>query len=136
MRYGAESSENKLARALKAVIIGASTGAVFMVLLLMLLSGILLAAKTLPYSLLSPLVLVVCGVSSFFAGYICIRIAGIRGMLYGILSGLLLFAVVFVVGIIAVNEPVSFETLVKGLLMALCGAIGSIIGVNRRRRRK
>lgn len=136
MRYEAESSENKLMRALRAIVIGASAGAILLCLLFMLLSGILVAAKTLPQNLLSPLVLFACGLSSFFAGYVCIRIARMRGMLYGILSGLLLFAVVFAVGIIAINEPISFEALVKGLLMSLCGAIGGIIGVNKRKKRK
>ena len=51
-------------------------------------------------------------------------------------DGVAAFTVVFVVGVIAVNEPLSFEALVKGLLMTLCGAVGGIIGVNKRRKRK
>lgn len=136
MRYEAESSDNKLMHALKAVVIGASAGALLLVLFLLVISGILVAAKSLPQNLLSPIVLVACGLSSFFAGYVCVRIARMRGMLYGILTGLLLFTVVFVEGVIAVNEPLSFEALVKGLLMTLCGAVGGIIGVNKRRKRK
>ncbi len=138
MRYEkAAGSENKLAPVIKALVWGVLVGAVVCMVLLLAFSFVFSRVPILPGdNILDPLVVIVCGLSALFGAYVTGRILRVKGMLYGIFCGLLLFAVVFIANLSAVHEPLSFLSLVKGLLMVLMGAVGGIWGVNRHVKRK
>ena len=55
-------------------------------------------------------------------------------MMYGILTGLVLFLVVVIVGVCSSSESVTIATVIKGIAMLLSGAIGGIVAVNKKQR--
>lgn len=138
MRYrkGDTYSDNQMLNGLRAIVFGTLFGVVLCVLCLLIASFAFVKAKTLPLNLIQIFILIICAFGAFWGGYITVRISKIRGMFYGMLSGLLLFAIQFVAGMIVTHDAITFYTLVKLFLMLLLGAIGGIVGVNKKSRRK
>lgn len=135
MRYDKTSnSQDSAVHALMSIIFGTFFGTVFCALMLVAFSLMFLKVQNIPIDIIPYIVIAIAGLGAFVGAYFTARMSGEKGMLYGILSGALLFVVLFISGMVAVREPVTTITLVKSTLMLLTGAIGGIIGVNKRRR--
>ncbi|WP_101697836.1 TIGR04086 family membrane protein [Clostridium minihomine] len=131
-----ERTQNPVWATLRPVVFGAVAGAAICMILLLILSLILVAAKQIPQSVLQPITVLIAAVSAFFAGYIAARISKERGMVYGAGASLLLFLLVFLAGLAVTKESVSAYMLTKGLIMVLTGTIAGILSVNKKSKRK
>ncbi len=131
-----ERMQNPVWKILRPIVFGTLAGAAVCTVLLLVLSLILVAAKQLPQSLLQPLTVLIAALGAFAAGYIAARMSGERGMMNGAGSAFLLFGLLFLAGLTITGESVSAFMLTKGLIMVITGAIGGILSVNKKSRRK
>lgn len=114
----------------KAVAIGLLATAVMLLLL-----SFVLSKKDFPFSLINPLSTVALLIGSLLAGFLAAKSSKEKGMLLGGFCGFIIFVVIFVV-----SSMFQFEVGAKAVLkLAVCvlsGAIGGIIGVNKRNKRR
>ena len=136
LSYDKNGETQGIGRSVKSIVLGTAIGGVVCILCLVLFALLFVISKRIPQTMIQPLILVACAVGAFIGGYITVRIIRTKGLLFGILSGLLLFAIVCLVSVIAIRTPFSTYALIKGIIMMLMGAIGGIIGVNKRSKRK
>lgn len=124
--------QNPIFAAVRSIIIGAVVGAALCAALLGACALAFVSAGHIPQGLISPLVIALSVISSFFAGFVSAKISKKRGLVYGALTGMLLFAVFVVSGLIASHEAISMTAVIRLVVMVLAGAIGGLLGVNRK----
>lgn len=73
-------------------------------------------------------------VGSYFASFLVARRHRKNGLVTGILCGVIVFAVTFLVGVIFMKVSLSMGIFPKAVMLLVCGAIGGIIGVNSKAR--
>lgn len=129
-------AENPMMDALKAIVLGACFGAVFCMIGLIACALVFMGAKSIPYQMIQQIVLVICGLGALLSGYLCVRISRKNGLLFGFLAALLLFLLMLLVSVAAIQEPLTQQSLLRGLLMVIAGAIGGVIGVNKKSKRR
>ena len=118
--------------ALRAVVIGTVVGAILCAVLLGVCSLVFVSSENIPQNVLAPFVIALSVVSAFFAGFVSAKISRKRGLFYGLLSGILLFALFLAAGLIAEHEAVSAASGTRLLVMALAGSIGGLVAVNKK----
>ncbi|MBQ3378836.1 MAG: TIGR04086 family membrane protein [Clostridia bacterium] len=75
--------------------------------------------------------LVSVGLSSFAGAFACAAGFGSRGMIHGIITGAILFAVIYIVGTVCFDAEAVFKNaLVRLVVMLALGAAGGVAGVN------
>lgn len=131
-----EHTPNPVWKLLRPIVFGAVAGAAVCMILLLILSLVLVAAKQMPQSLLQPITVFIAAVGAFFAGYVAAGMAKERGLIFGSGAGFFLFILLFLAGLAVTKESVSAFMLTKGLIMILTGAIAGILSVNRKSKRK
>lgn len=136
MKGSSSLSGKPVLEALRAVVIGTVSGAVLCVVLLGACSLIFVSSENIPQSFLTPFVIALSVISAFFAGFITVKISRKRGLFYGLLSGMLLFALFLAAGLIAEHSAVSAASGTRLLIMAISGAIGGFTAVNKKTRIK
>jgi putative membrane protein (TIGR04086 family) len=137
LKYDKSSrAENPMMDALKAIVLGACFGAVFCMIGLIACALVFMGAKSIPYQMIQQIVLVICGLGALLSGYLCVRISRKNGLLFGFLAALLLFLLMLLVSAAAIQEPLTQQSLLRGLLMVIAGAIGGVIGVNKKSKRR
>jgi len=71
---------------------------------------------------------------AFAAGLAAALTAGQRGLVIGALCGLLLFIIILLAGLFRSSGIDLGYTAVKCAVLTVAGAVGGVLGVNRRRR--
>lgn len=124
--------ENPIFGALRSIVIGCVVGAALCAALLGVFALAFVSAGHIPQDFVTPLVIGISVISAFFAGLVTAKISKKRGLIYGMLSGLLLFLLFLVAGLAASHEPLSLEAGIRMIVMILAGAIGGFLGVSRK----
>lgn len=114
------------------------------ILFCFLATGILLAVGAVIATYLSMtdrmaelLVMVLTGICVFLGGFRAAGHAGRQGLLQGALSGFVYMATLFLIGNLVYGEwATSGVSLLSVLIGTVCGAIGGILGVNKKQKRK
>ena len=119
---------------LRSVAIGAAVGAVATVVVLSIMAAGM-AAGVFPSRAVKLLAIAAAVFGALIGGLISARMAGEKGLLYGLGAALLLFALTALVGFSLFAEARGLHLALKAVLMSVAGAVGGIIGVNLRRRR-
>lgn len=122
-------------KAIKAIIIGAIVGAVICTLLLIIITFILVKTKSVPTGAVIPLTIALSCISSFTAGFVSVKIIKEKGLFIGAGSALLLGAIMLVLGTVTLGTAITNAIFTKITAMLCSGAIGGVIGVNKRRKR-
>jgi putative membrane protein (TIGR04086 family) len=125
-------NENPIFGAVRSIVIGSVAGAALCAALLGAFALAFVSAGHIPQGLISPLVIGISALSAFMAGLITAKISRKRGLAYGALSGLLLFVLFLVSGLIASHEAVSAASGMRLLVMVLSGAIGGLLAVSKK----
>ncbi|MDF1495113.1 TIGR04086 family membrane protein [Caproiciproducens sp. CPB-2] len=125
-------NENPMFGALRSILLGTVVGAVICAALLGVFALAFVSAGHIPQNLISPMMLGLSVLASFVAGFVTAKISRKRGLAYGALSGLLLFVLFLVSGMIASHEPVSLTAGIRMLVMVLSGAIGGLLAVSKK----
>lgn len=129
------TTENQLSRSTKAILFGTITGTFSSIFILVVLSFLFVKSQNIPIFVITPLTMFIIALGAFVSGYISARILRNNGLLYGIISGFIMFIIVFISGLMISGREISTLSLVKLTLMLLMGAIGGIIGVNKKVKR-
>ena len=122
-------------RAAVASVIGAVSGIAVTLLFLLLFAFVITKSRHIQYTLIAPMAIAAACIGAFVGGYITARINKSFGMLVGTICGALILMILLAVGA-ASGELPGMLSLLRGALMLISGAIGGILGVNRRRKRK
>jgi len=112
------------------------SGAALCAVLLAVFSLLFVSSEQIPQGFIPAFVIAVSVLCSFAAGFVTAKISKKRGLLCGMLSGLLLFLLFLAAGLIAFKEPLGASSCVKMLIMAISGAMGGFLAVNKKHKRK
>ena len=119
---------------LRPIFIGLAMGMLVSALLFFLFS-IWVTFQDTPQSLIEPLAVFSLSAGAFFAGFVCTRTTRRNGLVYGVLCGLVLSAIVLLVGMIVGVGGVGLAGVFRVVFAMLCSMIGGVLGVNVKRRR-
>ncbi len=115
------------------VIIGTIIGALVCLVILFLFAA-LMAAQDIPKMAVTPMAVVAAALGAFVAGFSSARVAGVRGLLYGVLCGIVLYVLILLAGFGLLQDVRGWFALIKLLICMICAGIGGVIGVNFRKR--
>ena len=102
--------------------------------LLLLGTAVLIWKMDIPREAVTPLAVFAAAVGALAAGLTAALCAGSRGLMMGAACGLLMALILLTVGLIRTGSVDVGYTALKWVVLTLCGAIGGLIGVNRKRR--
>lgn len=122
-----------LQRWLTPLLIGLCVGVVVGTLLL-LGAALLLQSAQLPAGALSPLALTAAGIGALAGGCAAALAAKERGLLIGAVCGTLLYLLLLIAGWARLGGADAGYACLKWAVLTVCGAVGGLIGVNRKRR--
>ena len=117
----------------KPVLLGLCIG-VLCTTLLLLLMALVIRSVDVPRGAVTPLAVVAAGVGAFAAGLTAALAARRNGLLLGAVCGLLLFLIILLAGSLRSGGVDGSFAAVKAAVLTVAGAIGGVLGVNRRRR--
>ncbi|MBQ7288472.1 MAG: TIGR04086 family membrane protein [Clostridia bacterium] len=98
--------------------------------------SLLLLVQDFPASVSLILALASLGIGVYFAGYISAKTNGEKGLLYGVLSGLLQFLLFVLLSVFMDSDRFGLLFFIKLAFVLVLSALGGIIGVNRAAKRK
>ncbi len=116
----------------KALLLGCAVGAAVCAVLLSLTAMGLVKAGTLPVEALPVITTAIGAVGSFFAGYFTVKVYKKRGLLLGFIAGVLLFVIIFIIGLSNGTDKNLVNALAKCVIFAVSGSIGGVVRVNKK----
>ena len=119
-------------KSIRGIIAGSIVGIITIIALFLLLSVVIMQLDTYPHQIINYLILGILGISGLFAGYIAGLINKISGLIYGGITGLAIFVLVFIAGLLSVGNGITLFTLLKLLVLVISSALGGILGVNKK----
>ena len=119
-------------RIAKAVLIGVLSSFVLAVLLTCLFSVMLHMMSGIPYDVIDYVMVAIEGFSVLIGAYIACVIVKSKGLIIGALCGAISLLIVFAVGMSMSKNNIGLLTIIRSIVMLLCGVIGGIMGVNRK----
>jgi len=105
------------------------------IILCLLLFSILITKFDAPEIMVTIMSSLALCIGAYSGGYISSKRRRQNGLLMGIISGILIYCLILIVGLIFAKTAISFGILSKLILTLICGAIGGIFGVNSRKKR-
>ena len=125
-------SQSFLQRWLRPVLVGCCVG-VLCGTLLLLLMALAVRSVDVPRAFITPMAIAVAAVAAFVAGLTAALSAGQNGLVLGAVCGLLLFLLLLLAGVARATGVSGQLAVVKLAVLTLTGALGGVLGVNRRR---
>ena len=113
--------------------IGAAVGLVLCIVF-SLVAAIVVSSADLPHRSVRPISMAIIGISSFIGALISGKIHKRQGLLVGALTGAIMLAVVLAAGFLVPDESTATAMLFKALVTLFPALVGSVIGVNLRRK--
>jgi putative membrane protein (TIGR04086 family) len=110
-------------------------GAFIVSVLLLAVFSAIMAARDVPSSMIMPFACVSISLGSLCGGFMASRLYRSHGFLLGLVTGLLFYVILYMIGAIMHQADLNALLLLKIILSVLFGAVGGIIGVNFKRRR-
>lgn len=128
-----DRTQSFFGRRIRPLLFGVAVGIVVCTLLLMLMAAVIQRVDV-PAGAALPLAVGAAAAGAFLAGLTAALVAGQRGLLMGAVSGLLLYLPMLVAGLARYSSVDGAASLLKLAVLAVAGAVGGVLGVNRRRR--
>jgi len=120
---------------MKALIIGTVAGLLTCTLFLILFAGVFVKLGSIQQNLVKFLALFAASVGAIIAGYIALKIFKEKGLYVGAACGSLVFLIFTISGFLAGGESISSFTFIKLLVLTFFGALGGVLGINKKNRR-
>ena len=120
---------------LKALSFGLISGILVCMLFLILFASVFVKLESIPQNLVRFLALFAASLGAFTAGYIALRIYKEKGLYFGAICGNLVFLIFTIFGLFVKGESLSSFTFIKLLLLTFFGALGGVLGTNKKSRR-
>lgn len=128
-----DRTQSFFGRRIRPLLFGVAVGIVVCTLLLMLMA-VVIQRVDIPQGAALPLAVGAAAAGAFLAGLTAALVAGQRGLLTGAVSGLLLYLPMLIAGLARYSSVDAAGSLLKLAVLAVAGAVGGVLGVNRRRR--
>lgn len=126
---------NNKKRAAVSALIGSLTGAAAALLMLLLLSFFITRVQTVPYEALPMLSVAAICPGAFAGGWLSARLNRSAGMLLGAVAGAGAMLLLLAAGAASGSE-IGVAAILRLSAAVLSGAIGGVLGVNRRKKKK
>ena len=123
-------------KAVKAAAVGAAIGLGICMLILTVIAFFIVKIQSFPEAMVVPAAIFTACIGAFCGGYFSARIKKNAGLAMGAICALVIFLVLLLVGISFEGDNFSTVSLLRLGVMLISGAIGGVLGVNKRRRRK
>ena len=130
---GQDRSQTFLQRWLRPVLVGLCVG-VLTGTLLLLMMALLVRSVDVPRVAITPMAIAAAGAGAFAAGLAAALTAKKNGLVLGLVCGLVLFFVLLLAGIAHATGVSGSLAVIKLAVLTLAGALGGVLGVNRRKR--
>ena len=114
----------------RGLIIGIAVSVAFTALITLILAFILDKSGKLPYSALDYITLAAGALGTFAGGYIAARIIKSSGLIVGAITGAVVFALTFIIGLTRGNG-ISLFALYRLSAYVFASLLGGILGVNK-----
>lgn len=121
---------------IKAAAFSAVCSLLVTIILNCLLAAVLLSVGLLPDYVLNCATVATLGMGTLFGGFISARITKSAGMINGVITGLLVFLLITLIGVAKSNDSFTIITLAKLIVAIACAGLGGIIGVNKKEKIK
>ena len=128
----AEQATQKAGNRILPVVIGVLGGLIVSIVFL-LIFAIVMTMKDLPQNAVDPLACVSIAAGSLSGGFLTAKARRSKGLLYGTISGLGFFVVIWVTGALMREAAAGSLVLIKLLISLAFGCIGGVAGVNMKR---
>lgn len=122
----------ELNKSVKGIIVGGISELVACILLFLITAFALTKAGYIPDNFISTLTTVLSALSSFIGGFIAGRLVKKSGLLTGAVTGFILLFVQLLISLISGELAPSLMIIIKAAALILSGAIGGIVGVNKK----
>lgn len=119
-------------RLAKAIFVGVLTSALCEIILMSLFSVLIITSGLLPADVTDYIMLAATAVSVFFGGFICAKINKSSGLICGLLTASIGFAIITLIGLLQSEAVLTILSLIRLIAMLLCGCAGGILGVNQK----
>lgn len=119
-------------RLAKAIFIGVLTSALCEIILMSLFSVLIITSGLLPADVTDYIMIAATAVSVFFGGFICAKINKSSGLICGLLTAAIGFAIITLIGLLQSEAVLTILSLIRLIAMLLCGCAGGILGVNQK----
>jgi putative membrane protein (TIGR04086 family) len=136
MRAVKSSFNNINKKAVKGVFFGALSGIIITILLTILSSLLIIAIGKLSDGAVNYISLIILALGSLAGGYISTRIRKSQGILMGFATGLVMFIIVFAVGLYSFTGNFSVYILIKTMVIIVFSIIGAVIGISRKEKQR
>lgn len=123
-------------RAIRHVGIGVVTGACFCAVLLVIFAFLFLKMQRVPVTALSPVSIGISALGSFLAGLVTGKLSRQRGLLYGAITGVVLFALFLVSNLSVTGIPLSWVALTRMGIMVISGSMGGLLAVSKKKKKR
>lgn len=115
--------------------IGAGTGILSIILILVLLSGFM-TFRDIPHAMVEPLAVTAAALGGFIGGFVSSRLHGEKGMAAGLCSGVMIFFPVALYSLFTGSFGLGSSALLKLITILLAASSGGVMGVNTGGKRK
>jgi len=104
-----------------------------MVIIIAAFSLFFVIIESIAQSAIVPMSLLAAGLGCFIGSFICTSFTRCRGVLFGAVIGFAVFVIIWLIGLLG-GEFFGSRTVIKFVLLLLCGCFGGYLGCNSKRR--
>lgn len=115
----------------RTILIGAASALAVTLLLMCAICGVMLFVSSVPYDLMPYIMLIADAGGVFFGGYLAASMNKSKGLIMGLMIGLIQFVILFVAGL-STGDTIGLITFIKLAVLLIFGMLGGIKGVNRK----
>ena len=130
-----DNAKQGILTAMTPILIGSGIGVVVILLLLVLFS-LILTISDFGSGVLMPMSTVCVGFGALAAGFAASKINGKNGFITGMMSGAVLYVLFLLISLIVSGGAISMVSFFRLIIMLVCSAIGGILGINLKRKKK
>ena len=112
--------------------IGVLSSVLITAVLLCLSAVILNLMPSIPYGLTDYLTTAIAGVGVLVGSYIASAILKNRGLIIGLICAFIVLVMIIAIGLSNGENDVSIMTAIRSAVLLICGAVGGILGVNKK----
>lgn len=120
---------------IKPVLLSVAAGTVACIAALLLFS-LIMSSRNIPQGLVSPMATFAISVGGLVGGYVCAKLMRERGLLWGLICGVVLCFVLLLSSLGISDSGFGVSALFKVVFILLCSMLGGVLGVNTRRKRR
>ncbi len=121
------------AKDLKQILVSVGIGVLVgscVLLLIFAIMALLILHSNLSIALIHPIIIVCGGIEGFVSGYLAARLYHKKGLLMGLICGVVLSLIIFIMTIFSTGLLISASEFAKILIVCVSACFGGVFGVN------